>query len=67
MQKFPKRYILALEEFQTIINHIKEKWRIHSRVELGILVYHFGFIDAPLFSNKESHLFEKDCTIIVQV
>ncbi|HDR7361702.1 TPA: DNA-binding response regulator, partial [Bacillus toyonensis] len=23
------------------------------------LVYHFGFIDAPLFSNKESHLFEK--------
>ncbi|PGO75595.1 LuxR family transcriptional regulator [Bacillus thuringiensis] len=43
----------------TIINHIKEKWHINSRVELGILVYHYGFIDAPLFSNKENHLFEK--------
>ena len=42
----------------TIINHIKEKWHINSRVELGILVYHYGFIDAPLFANKESHLFE---------
>ena len=36
-----------------IINHIKEKWHINSRVELGILVYHYGFIDAPLFSNKK--------------
>ncbi|PEL68406.1 LuxR family transcriptional regulator, partial [Bacillus toyonensis] len=50
---------ISPRRISTIINHIKEKWRIHSRVELGILVYHFGFIDAPLFSNKESHLFEK--------
>lgn len=54
-----KKIYISPRRISTIINHIKEKWRIHSRVELGILVYHFGFIDAPLFSNKESHLFEK--------
>ncbi|MGR5966554.1 response regulator transcription factor [Bacillus cereus] len=42
-----------------IINHIKEKWHINSRVELGILVYHYGFIDAPLFSNKKFRYVKK--------
>ncbi|MCQ6373506.1 DNA-binding response regulator, partial [Bacillus cereus] len=28
-------------------------------VELGILVYHYGFIDAPLFSNKKIQLCKK--------
>ena len=54
-----KKIYLTPRTISTIINHIKEKSHINSRVELGILVYHYGFIDAPLFSNKENHLFEK--------
>ena len=57
-RNFQKIYVTP-RRISTIINHIKEKWHINSRVELGILVYHYGFIDAPLFSNKENHLFEK--------
>ena len=55
MQKFPKN-ICYPRRISAIINHIKEKWHINSRVELGILVYHYGFIDAPLFSNKNSDM-----------
>ncbi|PGO29044.1 LuxR family transcriptional regulator [Bacillus cereus] len=54
-----RKIYVSPRRISTIINHIKEKWYINSRVELGILVYHYGFIEAPLFSNKESNLFER--------
>ncbi|MBE5106416.1 response regulator transcription factor [Bacillus thuringiensis] len=54
-----RKIYVSSRRISTIINHIKEKWHINSRVELGILVYHYGFIDAPLFPNKESNLFER--------
>ncbi|ACK97810.1 LuxR C-terminal-related transcriptional regulator [Bacillus thuringiensis] len=54
-----RKIYVTPRRISTIINHIKEKWHINSRVELGILVYHYGFIDAPLFSNKEIQLCKK--------
>ncbi|SME45801.1 Response regulator protein VraR [Bacillus cereus] len=54
-----KKIYVTPRRISTIINHIKEKWHINSRVELGILVYHYGFIDVRLFSNKKSNLCKK--------
>ncbi|QGV08637.1 DNA-binding response regulator [Bacillus cereus] len=50
-----RKIYVTPRRISTIINHIKEKWHINSRVELGILVYHY----APLFSNKEIQLCKK--------
>lgn len=49
---FKKIYVIFWRILM-IINYIKEKWYINFRVELGILVYYYGFIDVFLFLNKK--------------
>lgn len=52
-----KKIFVSPRRISAIINHVKAKWDINSRVELGILVYHYGFIDTSLFKNRYDRLF----------
>ncbi|PFK33245.1 helix-turn-helix transcriptional regulator [Bacillus cereus] len=47
-----------------IIASIKEKWRIHHRVEIGIRAYYYGFITIEITPREESSKRAKQKSVV---
>lgn len=49
-----KQLFISRRRVGEAIYFIKEKWNIHSRVQLGILVYKYGLLNERMNNQKEA-------------